>query len=75
MPQCPKCRYRFRVMEDEDDGQHSCPSCGYGDDRCDYCGKLSCRDNALDGDGEPDCVEYQDYLVDLAENLDEGEDA
>jgi hypothetical protein len=42
MPQCPKCRYRFRVMDDEDDGQHSCPSCGYGNDRCDYCGKLQC---------------------------------
>lgn len=40
MPKCPKCRCSFRVMADEDDGQHGCPSCGYGDDPplyCEYC--------------------------------------
>lgn len=31
MPRCPKCRTFFRVPEDEDDGQHGCPSCGYGE--------------------------------------------
>lgn len=31
MARCPKCRHQFRVLEDEDDGQHGCPSCGYGD--------------------------------------------
>jgi PHP family Zn ribbon phosphoesterase len=30
MPTCPKCRKHFRVLEDEDDGQHDCPFCGYG---------------------------------------------
>jgi hypothetical protein len=68
MPQCPKCRYRFRVMDDEDDGQHSCPSCGYGDYRCDYCGRYECGDP----ESGPDCAEYQEYLVDESENL-EGE--
>lgn len=29
MPRCPSCRRSFRVMEDEDDGQHDCPFCGY----------------------------------------------
>jgi hypothetical protein len=29
MSTCPSCRYYFRVLEDEDDGQHGCPSCGY----------------------------------------------
>lgn len=29
MATCPKCRHYFRVLEDEDDGQHGCPSCGY----------------------------------------------
>lgn len=41
MPTCPKCRRHFRVLEDEDDGQHGCPSCGYGDRElavfCEYC--------------------------------------
>lgn len=41
MPTCPKCRHHFRVLEDEDDGQHGCPSCGYGDHDfdvfCEYC--------------------------------------
>lgn len=31
MATCPKCRYYFQVLEDEDDGQHGCPSCGYGE--------------------------------------------
>jgi hypothetical protein len=31
MPRCPKCLRSFRVLEDEDDGQHGCPRCGYGD--------------------------------------------
>ena len=31
MPTCPKCHRHFRVLEDEDDGQHGCPRCGYGD--------------------------------------------
>ncbi len=30
MPRCPQCRRSFRVLEDEDDGQHDCPHCGYG---------------------------------------------
>ena len=29
MARCPHCRRGFRVMEDEDDGQHDCPHCGY----------------------------------------------
>ena len=29
MPTCPHCRHHFRVLEDEDDGQHACPRCGY----------------------------------------------
>ena len=35
MARCPHCRRGFRVMEDEDDGQHDCPHCGYNalDDR------------------------------------------
>ena len=47
-------------MDDEDDGQHSCPSCGYGDYRCDYCGRLECG-NPDDG---PDCAEYYDAMAD-----------
>lgn len=39
-------------MEDEDDGQHSCPSCGYGD-RCDLCGSADCAG---------DCSEYYESL-------------
>jgi hypothetical protein len=31
MARCPRCRCHFRVLEDEDDGQHGCPRCGYGD--------------------------------------------
>ncbi len=31
MPRCPECKKHFRVLEDEDDGQHSCPYCGYGE--------------------------------------------
>ncbi len=31
MPRCPHCKKHFRVLEDEDDGQHSCPYCGYGE--------------------------------------------
>lgn len=43
MPRCPRCRHSFRVMEDEDDGQHGCPSCGYGDEpRCPECGDPDC---------------------------------
>lgn len=41
MPTCPKCRRHFRVLEDEDDGQHGCPRCGFGDQPlpvcCEYC--------------------------------------
>ncbi len=39
MPQCPRCRYRFRVMEDEDPASFGCDRCGYGQDRlaCAYC--------------------------------------
>ena len=29
MPACPHCRHQFRVLADEDDGQHGCPRCGY----------------------------------------------
>jgi hypothetical protein len=29
MATCPACRHHFRVLEDEDDGQHDCPHCGY----------------------------------------------
>lgn len=32
MARCPSCRRSFRVPEDEDDGQHPCPFCGYGDE-------------------------------------------
>lgn len=31
MSRCPECRRHFRVPEDEDDGQHGCPYCGYGE--------------------------------------------
>jgi hypothetical protein len=48
MARCPACRRSFRVLEDEDDGQHGCPSCGFGDEpaECPFCGDLDC---ALDG--------------------------
>ena len=32
MARCPACKKHFRVLEDEDDGQHGCPYCGYGDE-------------------------------------------
>lgn len=31
MARCPKCHKHFAVLEDEDDGQHGCPHCGYGE--------------------------------------------
>lgn len=43
MATCRNCHYRFAVMDDEDDGQHGCPSCGYGD-CCDRCGSPNCED-------------------------------
>lgn len=29
MAKCHECRRSFRVPEDEADGQHACPHCGY----------------------------------------------
>lgn len=28
MAQCPKCKCRFRTLEDEE-GMHACPRCGF----------------------------------------------
>lgn len=59
MARCPSCKKRFAVLEDEDDGQHGCPYCGYGDPdvifECKYCGKR------LGERGEPceECAEFQ----------------
>ncbi len=41
MPKCPSCRHSFRVLDDEDDGQHACPSCGYTgrEHLCRLCGE------------------------------------
>ena len=36
---CPRCRHRFRVLEDEA-GTHACPKCGFGQEEykmCDGC--------------------------------------
>ena len=32
MATCPKCRYKFRTMEDEDPRDFGCARCGYGQD-------------------------------------------
>ena len=51
MARCPACRSSFRVLEDEDDGQHGCPSCGYGTAPwCDYCGDPDCSGECGDVD-------------------------
>lgn len=43
MPRCPSCRHSFRVMEDEDDGQHDCPRCGYSKNAESCCSLCGCR--------------------------------
>jgi hypothetical protein len=59
MARCPSCRSTFRVMEDEDDGQHDCPSCGYPGPRCPWC-----------GEGQDDCDCDPEDGIDLAEDGD-----
>ncbi len=57
MPTCPSCRHHFRVLEDEDDGQHGCPACGYHpnqdtnqeDDMRDFEGALAAYVAAVQG--------------------------
>ncbi len=36
MATCPKCKKHVRTLDDEADGQHACPRCGYGDSAEDY---------------------------------------
>ncbi len=52
MPRCPACRCSFRVMEDEDDGQHDCPRCGYSSHRpkCLWCGDPMPEPDDCEGD-------------------------
>ncbi len=56
MPQCPKCRYRFRVMEDENPADFGCDRCGYGQGPKRYC--VYCNDVI---DDEFDDSEFNDY--------------
>ena len=57
MARCPHCRRGFRVMEDEDDGQHDCPHCGD-----------SAHDRTLDDD---DLAAEEDHIRDRDSNIDE----
>jgi ssDNA-binding Zn-finger/Zn-ribbon topoisomerase 1 len=71
MATCPCCRHHFRVLEDEDDGQHDCPRCGYTseasrkrqrEDRIEYLRdrleQVDCP--ACEGAGVLDCGIYND---------------
>ena len=67
MPTCPRCHKHFRVLEDEDDGQHDCPCCGYSShqDECLWCSQ-PCKDE--------DCYPYCSEECGIAAALDSEED-
>lgn len=59
MARCPKCRYSYREMDDEQ-GQHDCPSCGYGPEsveRCSWCG-VEIGPDLTDADDYPYCSPF-----------------
>ena len=63
MARCPECRKSFRVPEDEDDGSHPCPFCGFTgheDDETPYDDPCDPREDFDPTEDEDDIDNYDD---------------